>query len=99
MRKLAETEKKLAALQASYAAVTSSDGDEITLRREKEDLKNTLTQTQLMLDDRGRLIANQQTQIQALSKQVSSLKEVVAITKDLLNIRNMEVKHLQVGLK
>ncbi|XP_012259238.2 uncharacterized protein LOC105687877 isoform X1 [Athalia rosae] len=94
-RKLGETERKLAALQASYTAVTSGNGDEITLRREKEDLKNMLTQTQLMLDDRGRLVANQQTQINALSKQVSSLKEVVAITKDLLNIRNMEVKHLQ----
>lgn len=95
LKKLAETEKKLAALQASYAAVTSGDGDEITLRKEKEDLKNMLNQAQLMLDDRGRLITNQQIQISALSKQVSSLKEVVAITKDLLNIRNMEVKHLQ----
>ncbi|XP_046491442.1 ELKS/Rab6-interacting/CAST family member 1 [Neodiprion pinetum] len=94
-KKLTDTERRLNALQASYNAVTSGEGDEITLRREKEDLKNMLTQTQLMLDDRGRLITNQQTQISALSKQVSSLKEVVAITKDLLNIRNMEVKHLQ----
>lgn len=84
-------------LQMAYASVTSGDGDEIILRKEKEDLRNMLTQTQLMLDDRGRLVANQQIQINAMAKQVSSLKEVVAITKDLLNIRNMEVKHLQVS--
>ena len=91
-----ETENKLAALQASYNAVTSGKGDEIALRRELEDLKNLLTQSQLKLDDRGRIVANQENQINALTSQVSSLKEVVAITKDLLNIRNMEVKHLQV---
>ncbi|XP_033230388.1 uncharacterized protein C458.02c isoform X2 [Belonocnema kinseyi] len=94
-RKMVETENKLAALQASYNAVTTGKGDEMAIRRELEDLKNLLTQSQLKLDDRGRIVANQENQINALTSQVSSLKEVVAITKDLLNIRNMEVKHLQ----
>lgn len=93
---MVETENKLAALQASYNAVTTGKGDEMAIRRELEDLKNLLTQSQLKLDDRGRIVANQENQINALTSQVSSLKEVVAITKDLLNIRNMEVKHLQV---
>lgn len=86
-KKLEEMEKKLSALQASYNAIISGDGDEITLRREMEDLKNMLTQTQLKLDDRGRLVVTQENQINALSKQVSSLKEVVAITKDLQSCR------------
>jgi len=94
-KKLAETEKKLSALQAAYDAATSGKGDEMSLRRELEDLKNSLVQTQTKLNDRGRLMANQENQINALTKQVSSLKEVVAITKNLLEIRNMEVKHLQ----
>lgn len=96
-RKLVETEKKLAALQAAYDAVTSPKGDETSLRRELEELKNSLAQSQAKLNDRARLMANQDNQINALTKQVSSLKEVVAITKNLLEIRNMEVKHLQVG--
>ncbi|XP_012276699.1 centrosomal protein of 112 kDa isoform X2 [Orussus abietinus] len=94
-KKLEEAEKKLGTLQSSYNALISGEGNEVTLRKEMEDLKNALTQTQLRLDDRGRLMANQENQINALTKQVSSLKEVVSITKDLLNIRNMEVKHLQ----
>ncbi|XP_015600495.1 uncharacterized protein LOC107270207 [Cephus cinctus] len=94
-QKLMDTEKKLDALQASYNAVANGEGDEIKLRREKEDLKNMLTQTQLKLEERNRMVANQENQINALTKQTSSLKEVVAITKQLLNIRNMEVKHLQ----
>lgn len=55
-----------------------------------------MAQTQLKLDDRIRIVANQENQINALMSQVSSLKDVVNITKDLLNIRNMEVRHLQV---
>jgi chromosome segregation ATPase len=93
------TEQKLSSLlQSSTDSLTnglvncSEDG---SLRSELEDLKNTLTQTKLVLEDRERRITNQENQIYALMKQVNSLKEVVAITKDMLNIRNMEVKHLQ----
>ena len=87
----------MAALQIAFEAATSGKGDKMNLRRELEKLKNNLTQAQSKLNDRGRLMANQENQINALTKQVSSLKEVVAITKNLLEIRNMEVKHLQVS--
>lgn len=63
-----------------------------------KNLKILIAQTQLKLDDRIRVVANQENQINALMSQVSSLKDVVNITKDLLNIRNMEVRHLQVNL-
>ncbi|XP_011303742.1 A-kinase anchor protein 9 [Fopius arisanus] len=94
-KKIQETEAKLSALQASYDAVTSNGDDEMSLRRQIEDFKTKLNQAEQKLEGRSRLIANQECQISALAKQVSSLKEVVAITKNLLEIRNMEVKHLQ----
>lgn len=101
-KKLEEAERKISALQSAsqlQAIGELSNGGSIpedgSLRRELDDLKSSLAQTKLVLDDRERRVANQENQISALSKQVSSLKEVVAITKDMLNIRNMEVKHLQ----
>jgi uncharacterized coiled-coil protein SlyX len=50
-----------------------------------------------MYEERNRVVANQENQINALNDQVASLKEVVSITRDLLQIRNMEMKQLQVS--
>lgn len=49
-----------------------------------------------MIFDKTKMIKNQELQIEALTSQVASLKDVVSITKDLLSIRNLEVTHLQV---
>lgn len=94
-RKLEETEEKLIALQKSFDNIAKDNNYESQLRSMMEQLKKKLIQTSLQLEDRGRVVANQENQINALNNQVTSLKEVVAITKDLLQIRNMEVKHLQ----
>ncbi|XP_011498602.1 PREDICTED: tropomyosin [Ceratosolen solmsi marchali] len=97
-KKLEETQRKLSNLLLSpdnLANGLANCSEYGNLRFELEDLKNTLSQTKVMLEDRDRRISNQQNQISAFIKQVNSLKEVIAITKDMLNIRNMEVKHLQ----
>jgi len=60
-------------------------------------LHGQLAQTALMYEERNRVVANQENQINALNDQVASLKEVVSITRDLLQIRNMEMKQLQVS--
>ncbi|KAL6419224.1 hypothetical protein ACFW04_007428 [Cataglyphis niger] len=93
-KKLEEAETKLAALQASCEA-TNHDGTKDTLQRSVEQLRGQLAQTALMYEERNRVAMNQENQINALNNQVASLKEVVSITRDLLQIRNMEVKHLQ----
>lgn len=54
-----------------------------------------LTRAKGLIFEKTKICKNQELQIEALQQQVSSLKEVVAITKDLLDIRNVEVKHLQ----
>ncbi|XP_072761534.1 uncharacterized protein [Anoplolepis gracilipes] len=94
-KKLEETETKLATLQASYETITNHDGAEDTLQRSVEQLRGQLAQTALMYEERNRMATNQESQINALNNQVASLKEVVSITRDLLQIRNMEVKQLQ----
>jgi len=94
---LEDTETKLAALQASYDAIMNHGGNEDTLQQSVEQLRGQLIQTALMYEERNRVVANQENQINALNNQVTSLKEVVSITRDLLQIRNMEVKQLQVS--
>lgn len=94
---LEDTETKLAVLQASYNAITTHGSDEDILQRSVEQLRGQLAQTALMYEERNRMVANQENQINALNNQVTSLKEVVSITRDLLQIRNIEVKQLQVS--
>ncbi|CAL7952292.1 unnamed protein product [Xylocopa violacea] len=94
-KKLESTEKKLAELQSFYDALLKGEGNEVILRRMVDQLRGKLIQTSLQLEDRIRVVANQEKQINALNSQVASLKEVESLTRSLLQIRNMEVKHLQ----
>lgn len=54
-----------------------------------------LTRAKELLFEKTKICKNQELQIEALLQQINSLKDVVRITKDLLNIRNMETQHLQ----
>jgi DNA repair exonuclease SbcCD ATPase subunit len=65
------------------------------LMNENSELLTELTRTGELLKDKTDLCERQEKKNIALTNQIESLKEVVAITKDLLNIRDMEVKHLQ----
>ncbi|KAF3424887.1 hypothetical protein E2986_06159 [Frieseomelitta varia] len=94
-KKLGNVEKKLAELQAAYDSLMKGEGNEVMLRRMVDQLKGKLIQTSLQLEDRIRTVSNQEKQISALNSQVASLKEVESLTRSLLQIRNMEVKHLQ----
>ncbi|XP_011872744.1 PREDICTED: golgin-84-like isoform X2 [Vollenhovia emeryi] len=94
-KKLEDTEAKLAALQTSYDTIMNHGSNEDTMQQSVEQLRGQLVQTALMYEERNRVVANQENQINALNNQVTSLKEVISITRDLLQIRNMEVKQLQ----
>ncbi|XP_024892002.1 uncharacterized protein LOC112467551, partial [Temnothorax curvispinosus] len=96
--KLKDTETKLAALQTFYDVIINHGGDDedISLQQSVEQLREQLVQTALMMyEERNRVIVNQKNQINALNNQVTSLKEVVSITRYLLQICNMEAKQLQ----
>ncbi|KYQ58402.1 hypothetical protein ALC60_02823 [Trachymyrmex zeteki] len=90
-KKFEDAKTKLTALQASYSAIINRGNDEDTLQL----LREQLAQLTLMYEERNRVIVNQENQINALNNQVTSLKEVVSITRDLLEIRNIEMKQLQ----
>lgn len=96
-KKLEDTEKKLATLQAVHDATTRQSSDETDLQRSVDQLRGQLAQTALMYEERNQMVTSQENQINALNNQVTSLKEVVSITRDLLQIRNIEVKQLQVS--
>lgn len=68
----------------------------LDMKTQSEDM---LTRAKGMLFEKTKIIKNQELQIEALLQQVASLKEVVGITKDLLDIRNVETKHLQERLE
>ncbi|KAF5286336.1 hypothetical protein FQA39_LY04234 [Lamprigera yunnana] len=44
--------------------------------------------------DQTKMLKNQELQIEALTQQVNSLKEIININKDMLEIRNVEVQQL-----
>ncbi|XP_076642557.1 uncharacterized protein LOC143353262 [Halictus rubicundus] len=94
-KKFQNTEKKLFELQASYDALLKGEGNEVLLHRMVDQLKGKLVQTSLQLEDRIRVVSNQEKQISALNSQVCSLKEVESLTRSLLKIRNLEVNQLQ----
>ncbi|KAK9884621.1 hypothetical protein WA026_007461 [Henosepilachna vigintioctopunctata] len=56
---------------------------------------DTLTKAKSVIFENTKMIKNQELQIGALHQQVESLRDVVRITKDLLEIRNLEVDQLE----
>jgi len=84
--KLAELEKEINALRSR------SDSEDIKrLKQKHEDL---LTKAKELLFEKTKTNKQQELQIEAYKNQIVQLKEVVAITKDMLEIRNSEAKHL-----
>lgn len=79
-------EKELTTLQ------NRKDSDEVKNLKAKHD--NILTKAKDLLFEKTKTSKQQEIQIDALRNQVLQLKEVVQITKDMLEIRNTEAKHL-----
>lgn len=64
----------------------------------KKQSEEILTRAKGVIFDKTKLIKHQELQIETLTLQITSLKEVLAITKELLEIRNLEVQELQVSI-
>ncbi|KAF7998614.1 hypothetical protein HCN44_011022 [Aphidius gifuensis] len=94
-KQLEATEEKKMADGNNLIEFSNDNNDPVKLRCLVQELQNSLQQVQLKLNERDRLVVNQEKRIIALSDQVLSLKEVITLTKNMLEIRNTEVKHLQ----
>lgn len=59
---------------------------------EEEDI---LTQAKTLLFEKSKICKQQELQLEALKNQVLATKDVLEITKDMLNLKNMENNHFQ----
>lgn len=69
-----------------------NDSEEIRKLKAKHD--DLLTKAKELLFEKTKTNKQQELQIEALKNQVTQLKEVVQLTKDMLELRNTESKHL-----
>lgn len=61
----------------------------------KADDDDMLTKAKELLFEKTKICKNQEQQLEALNKQMLATKDVLDITKDMLNLRNIENDHLQ----
>lgn len=90
--------RQLEAAQRDLAALAGSSADAevlLQLRQENDHLRKTLKKATDMLRDKITALNAQDKRNSALTQQISSLKDVLQVTRDLLNIRNLEVEELQ----
>ncbi|KAJ8921500.1 hypothetical protein NQ315_003118, partial [Exocentrus adspersus] len=91
-KRVAQLEEELAGAQKLIQQHIKETEEVDCLKSESE---KTLTKAKSIIFERTKVIKNQELQIEAYVLQIDSLKDVVRITKDLLEIRNLEVKQLE----
>ncbi|XP_050303408.1 uncharacterized protein LOC126741115 [Anthonomus grandis grandis] len=96
---IASLKEKLALAELEVAEAQKIKSNKSKQCEEVQALKTQsegiLTKAKSMIFENTKVIKNQELQIEALGQQNESLKDVVTITKDLLEIRNLEVKQLE----
>lgn len=80
------------------ANITNQDDSIDVLKKKNQDLQALLGKVIDLLKEKTNVCLNLEKQNSALNLQVVSLKDIVAITKNLLGIRNMEVENMQKDL-
>ncbi|XP_053945473.1 trichohyalin [Anastrepha ludens] len=65
-------------------------------RQEQEEL---LLKAKTLLFEKTKVCKQQEQQIEVLKTQVDAMKDVVQVTKDMLNLKNAECDHMQVRLE
>lgn len=84
--KIGDMEKELEGLK------NRNESQEIKKMRQRHD--DLLTKAKELLFEKTKANKQQELQIEAYKAQIVQLKEVIQITKDMLEIRNTEAKHL-----
>lgn len=65
----------------------------------KADDDDMLTRAKELLFEKTKVCKKQELQLEALNSQVDATKEVLEITKDMLNLKNIENDHMQSRLE
>lgn len=84
-------------LETELQAALSKPGgkNQDMIEKIKQQHEELLSKARGMIFDKTKMVKNQELQIEALTTQVQSLKDINLITKDLLEIRNSEVKAME----
>lgn len=82
-------------LQEEITELRKNPAETTEVQVMKEQSEELLVRAKGIIFEKTKVCQNQELQIEALSQQVMSLKEVLGITKDLLDIRNLELKQLE----
>lgn len=67
--------------------------------KNKSDDDDTLTRAKELLFEKTKICKKQELQLEAFNEQIAANKEVLDITKDMLNLKNIENDHLQSRLE
>lgn len=80
-------------LECSFKDLISLNGKgKKTNNAEEEDL---LTRAKELLFEKSKICKKQEQQLEALNNQLVATKDVLEVTKEMLNLRNIESDHLQ----
>ena len=63
--------------------------------KQEEHTGELLTKAKTLLFEKTKICKQQEQQLNALNTQVEAVKDVLAITKEMLNLRNIENSHFQ----
>lgn len=82
-------------LESNFKDISSLSGAAKGKKLTKSEEDDLLTRAKELLFEKTKICKKQELQLEALNNQVLATKEVLDITKDMLNLRNIESDHLQ----
>lgn len=82
-------------LESNFKDISSLSGSTKGKKLTKSEEDDLLTRAKELLFEKTKICKKQELQLEALNEQVLATKDVLDITKDMLNLRNIESDHLQ----
>uniref|UniRef100_A0A1B0DG69 T-complex protein 1 subunit alpha n=1 Tax=Phlebotomus papatasi TaxID=29031 RepID=A0A1B0DG69_PHLPP len=82
-------------LKARIGMMEKEQTSELKPTRTQEQKDDYLTKAKELLFEKTKICKRQEQQIEALKVQIESVKEVLAVSKEMLEVRNMENSHFQ----
>ncbi|XP_055304440.1 E3 ubiquitin-protein ligase BRE1A [Sitodiplosis mosellana] len=86
--RLSERNKELEGIMKDLSAFSGKG-------KNKSDDDDTLTRAKELLFEKTKICKKQELQLEALNNQIEANKDVLDITKDMLNLKNIENDHMQ----
>lgn len=82
-------------LESNFKDISSLSGAAKGKKLTKSEEDDLLTRAKELLFEKTKICKKQELQMEALNNQVLAIKDVLDVTKEMLNLRNIESDHLQ----